>query len=77
MRSEWAVIVGNIGTVYHGPDGAEALRRFAEYCDQSRDDYGRAGGETVVLMRDDEPVEEFVGARPRLPPRLALRGSEE
>ena len=56
----WEVTCGNIGTVYSG-NGTEAKRHFAEYRSQSKNNYGRAAGETVTLWKDGEPVKEFDG----------------
>jgi hypothetical protein len=57
----FSVIVGNIGYVYDGTDEKTARETFAEYCDQSRSDYGRAAGEDVTLCQDGETVAEFFG----------------
>jgi len=55
------VIVGNIGTVYSGPDEAEARKTYREYCEQSNQS-GRASGEDVTLLSHGEPIEEFEGS---------------
>lgn len=55
----YEVIVGNIGTVYNGRDEKEARKDFATYMQQSIDNYGRAGRESVVLMKDGEIIEEY------------------
>ena len=60
--SGWEVIVGNIGTVYSGDDEAVARRKFASYKRDSELECGRAVGESVVLMRDGEIVQEYVGS---------------
>jgi len=57
-KIRYEVIVGNIGTVYDGSDRDEAEDTFDEYVRQSKSGRGRAGGESVVLMKDDEPVAE-------------------
>lgn len=57
MRYE--VIVGNIGTVYDGPDKAQAESDFEEYVEQSETRSGRAGGEQVVLMAAGEMLKEY------------------
>jgi len=54
--NKYQVIVGNIGTVYAGDDLTEAKEYFKEYYEQSKDGYGRAGGESVTLMVDGEPI---------------------
>jgi hypothetical protein len=58
----YEVIVGNIGSVYNGPNRVEANRVFGEYKRQSKINYGRAAGEDVVLMTNGEPTKEFVGS---------------
>lgn len=58
QESTWEVIVGNIGTVYSGPDEDEARRRFRDYCHDAKADIGRAAGEQVTLMQDGEIVTE-------------------
>ena len=75
-KSDYEVIVGNIGTVYRGTSFAAAQKNFATYREQSQSGYGRAAGESVTLMRDGEVIREFdaeaeaegsmaVGASPR------------
>ena len=59
--THWAVIVGNIGNVYSGPDEKMARATYKEYVDQSHRQYGRAAGEDVTLMQDGEPVQEYQG----------------
>ncbi len=55
------VVVGNIGTVYDGPNGLEARVAFNQYVGHSRDGYGRAAGEPVTLWRDGEIEQEHMG----------------
>jgi hypothetical protein len=55
---KYQVLVGNIGTVVDTDDHKEAVRTFHEYVRQANDGYGRASGESVVFMRDGEPVSE-------------------
>ena len=55
----YEVQVGNIGRVYRGRDEDEAKRIFSEYVTQSRAGTGRAGGESVTLFEDDDPIEEY------------------
>ena len=61
MSRTWEVIVGNIGTVYSGPSGAIARQKYGDYQAMSEDSYGRASGESVMLMCNGEPVEEHAG----------------
>ena len=60
-KSDYEVIVGNIGTVYRGTSFSAAQKDFATYREQSQSGYGRAGGESVTLMRDGEVIREFDG----------------
>lgn len=55
----YEVIVGNIGSVYVGPDKVEAERKFAEYVSQSKSGAGRAAGEPVTLLEEDEVEDEY------------------
>ena len=66
-KSTWEVIVGNIGTVYSGPNGFEANAHFQTYVGQSNSGHGRAAGEDVILMKDGELHREFQGENGRLP----------
>ena len=61
MMAHYQVIVGNIGTVYSGPHLPTARIQYNEYVSQSRDNYGRAAGESVVLLTDDEICDEYDG----------------
>jgi hypothetical protein len=56
--TEWEVIVGNVGTVYSGPNEDEARSVYSEY-EMGRG--GRATGEPITLMHDGEIVEEYPG----------------
>jgi len=55
------VIVGNIGMVHQSLDYDEAVKHYAEYIEQSRSGVGRAGGESVTLWQDGEPMREYIG----------------
>lgn len=55
----YEVIVGNLGTVYSGPDRGEAFRRYRDYKSLSKRHEGRAADENVTIMRDGEPVLEY------------------
>jgi hypothetical protein len=59
----WSVIVGNIGEVWKGTNGAEAMRQFGQWKGESLADTGRAAGEPVTLTRGDYPVREHLGHR--------------
>jgi hypothetical protein len=49
---KYQVIVSNIGNVYDGSDFKVATDTYREYLAQSKDGYGRASGESVVLLED-------------------------
>lgn len=57
----YQVIVGNIGTVYDGKNMIDANRTYGEYKRQSQSGYGRAGGEDVTLMDNNEIKYEHLG----------------
>jgi hypothetical protein len=63
--TDYEVIVGNVGSVYSGPDRDEAERRYEENVERSQSGLGFAGGETVVLMVDGEPEKEHVPSNPQ------------
>jgi hypothetical protein len=48
------IIVSNIGTVYTGTREDLAAAKWNEYVRQSRESSGRASGETVTWMENDE-----------------------
>jgi hypothetical protein len=50
----WEVIVGNIGTVLTTENGFDAMQTYSAYKKQSESEYGRASGESVVLLRDGD-----------------------
>ena len=62
METIFEVIVGNIGTVYSGTSLKQALVDFSEYKTQSKNEYGRAAGEDVFLMHNNETKFEFYGS---------------
>ncbi len=61
MRTNYEVIVGNIGTVYSGSDESTARAQFEYYENDSRTGYGRAGGEDVTLLAGGEIIREHFG----------------
>lgn len=48
--NRYQVVVGNIGTVYDGPDESKAREKFSIYKKDSQDGYGRAAGEPVCII---------------------------
>ena len=63
MKQRYIVIVGNVGTVYHGGNEEKANEIFNEYERQSETDRGRAGGENVTLLENGEIRREHFGSR--------------
>lgn len=61
-KHEYIVNVGNIGNV-HCDSLKEAEDRYKEYVEWSKSGMGRAGGESVILMVDGEPVKEHFGEK--------------
>jgi hypothetical protein len=59
--SQYEVIVGNIGTVYQGSNLKQANERYKEYVKQSKRGLGRAGGESVTMMKGGEIHKEHQG----------------
>lgn len=68
----YEVIVSNVGNVHNGSDDSEARKVYEEYCRLVDDpgNGGRAKGESVALLCDDEVVEEQASAFDRI---LALQ----
>lgn len=54
MKTQYEVIVGNIGTVFRGGNAAEARKTYAEYVCASEAPHGRASGETVTLFMNGD-----------------------
>jgi hypothetical protein len=63
MRSEYFVVVGNIGTVYSGKRRKDARQVFETYKAQSESGRGRAGDEDVCIMHDGDIILEYIGKR--------------
>jgi hypothetical protein len=55
----YQLIVGNIGQVYDGTNGAQALREYGQWKKKSIANDGRSAGEPVTLIRDGEPLREY------------------
>ena len=60
---KYEVIQGNIGTLWRGTNGFEARQAFYGARRASLAPHGRASGESVVLIRDDEIIAEHIGAQ--------------
>lgn len=61
IKHNYEVIVGNIGTVYQGNNGFEATKEYNQYVRLSKDNYGRAAGEDVTIIRDNDVYKEYYG----------------
>lgn len=61
-KTDYEVVVGNIGVVHSGHNKKIALAVFREYKAQSANGYGRAAGEPVALMQDGSIVAEWAGS---------------
>jgi hypothetical protein len=59
-RTEYEVIVGNVGSVYDGTSKREAHKVYQEYIEISRSGRGRAGGEEVSLFFNDREIDCYV-----------------
>ena len=57
----YEVIVGNVGRVWEGTNVRDARFCARQYVDYSKRNTGRAAGESVVLMKDGEILEEYRG----------------
>lgn len=55
--THYEVIVGNVGRVYDGDDSAEARRTFDDYVTASKSPHGRASGEEVNLIENDDIID--------------------
>lgn len=71
----YEVIVGNVGIVYTGYCVVESLETYERYVRCSKSGEGRAGYESVVLMRDGVIVAEHVD--PNGPVELEAVGNKE
>ena len=59
MTDRHEIIVGNVGTVYRGNSHVEAENEFRECCAMVDKPYGRASGEQVTWMLDNDIHEEY------------------
>jgi hypothetical protein len=73
----YEVYVGNVGMVYEGASLAVAKKTYSEYVAISKSGFGRAGGESVALMVDGEPIKDYQGKNDRYenPDWAAMRAS--
>jgi DNA-binding PadR family transcriptional regulator len=61
-KSEYVVNVGNVGNVLSTTDYDEAKKTYDEYVEISNSGVGKAGNETVYLLKDGEPIKEHQGS---------------
>ena len=59
MKEKYQVYVGNIGMVLETKELSEAIDCFREYLFQSQSGYGKASGESVCVMADNEPLPDY------------------
>ena len=62
-KNYYEVIVGNIGTVYSGPNGFTANHTYSSYVKSSKSSVGRASGEDVTLIKNGDIQKEYFGKR--------------
>jgi hypothetical protein len=55
----YTVIVGNIGTVHVGTNRRQARAVYRGYIEESKRNLGRAAGEPVTMLADEEIFAEF------------------
>jgi len=58
--SNHTVVVSNIGTVVRDGTWKEAKAAFFEYRRQSKNNHGRAAGESVTWFRDGDVYFEYI-----------------
>jgi hypothetical protein len=61
MKNQYQLIVGNVGTVYEGTNGFNAIKDYNQYVKLSKESTGRVSGESVTLIRNDEIYREYEG----------------
>jgi len=61
IMSTFEVLVGNIGIVHETTNERDALFCARTYVDQSKSNRGRCAGESVTVLKDGEPIEEYLG----------------
>lgn len=60
-KNEWALVIGNIGTIEFHTNGFEAVRAYNDYVTMSKAAVGRASGETVTLFKNGDVHREYIG----------------
>ena len=57
----YSIHVDNVGTVDTFKSRKEAVKEYLIWMEESSKPYGRASGESVYLLRNGEPVCEYIG----------------
>ena len=58
-KNIWEVLVDNVGIVFIGSNGFNAIKSFNEYVALSKNSYGRMSGEKVYLIKNNEINKEY------------------
>lgn len=56
---EYKVNVSNVGTVIETDREEEARKWFEDYVEISKSEHGRAGNETVLLLKNNDIIDEY------------------
>ena len=59
MNNVWQVTVDNMGTVFIGNNGFNAIKTYNECVSLSKSGYGRMSGENVYLIKNGEINKEY------------------
>jgi hypothetical protein len=57
---DYILVVGNLGVMYTGSDSTTAYTDFDRYCRLSKQGIGWAADESVTLLKNGEPDQEFI-----------------
>ena len=58
-ENEWQVSVNNVGIVFIGVNGFNAIKCYNECISLSKAAYGRMSGENVYLIKNGEIIKEY------------------
>lgn len=61
MKNQWETIIGNIGTIYSGTNGFQAIKEYNQGIRLSKGNCSRASGEPVTLLKNGEIYKEYLG----------------
>ena len=59
-KNTWEVCVGNVGIVFIGDNGFNAIKSYNECITLSKLKYGRMSGENVYLIKNGEIHKEYI-----------------